>query len=321
MKLRTVVGLLLCWVSASVSATGKPNIDPAQVTVAGMSAGAQMAHQLHVAYPELFSGAALIAGGPFACAEGSLATAMSRCMGKVNGKLPVAEFLDQAKAASATDNIGDLTMLGNDRVWIFHGALDNIVAAELSAATVEFYQGLEVENIRFVDDVQAAHTFPTLENGSACDAVVPPFVAACNYDAAGESLQYLYGELNEPAIELDTSLTEVRLPSGESAGLLEQAFIFTPPACRKGGPACKAQLVLHGCNQSSAQLGTDFIEQSGYLQWAESNDIVLAFPQVAVAAANPYACWDWWGYTGDNYRWRDGAQMKILAHWIRHLEG
>jgi poly(3-hydroxybutyrate) depolymerase len=79
-------------------------------------------------------------------------------------------------------------------------------------------------------------------------------------------------------------------------------------------------LVIHGCNQSSSQIGTDFITESGYLEWAEANDIVLAFPQVAVAAANPYACWDWWGYTGEDYRWREGKQMKVLASWMLSLE-
>jgi poly(3-hydroxybutyrate) depolymerase len=64
------------------------------------------------------------------------------------------------------------------------------------------------------------------------------------------------------------------------------------------------------------QLGTDFIVQSGYLTWAEANNIVLAFPQVVPGPQNPYACWDWWGYTGANYASRDGAQMTVLAAWI-----
>jgi len=41
--------------------------------------------------------------------------------------------------------------------------------------------------------------------------------------------------------------------------------------------------------------------------------------QVAVGTLNLYACWDWWGYTGADYRWRNGAQMKVLADWIRGM--
>jgi hypothetical protein len=64
-----------------------------------------------------------------------------------------------------------------------------------------------------------------------------------------------------------------------------------------------------------------FIEQSGYLDWAAANDIVMAFPQVAPAAANPLGCWDWWGYTGTDYLWRDAVQMKFLVDWIESMSG
>jgi poly(3-hydroxybutyrate) depolymerase len=76
---------------------------------------------------------------------------------------------------------------------------------------------------------------------------------------------------------------------------------------------------MHGCAQSAVQVGTGFIEQSGYLSWAEANDIVMAFPQVVPGALNPYACWDWWGYTGAEYRWRDGKQMLVVSDWIKKI--
>ncbi len=82
---------------------------------------------------------------------------------------------------------------------------------------------------------------------------------------------------------------------------METAYLFVPPACAGGGESCALHLVLHGCAQSAETVGTDFIEQSGYLPWAETNHIVLAFPQVEkslVHRLNPHGCWDWWGYTG-----------------------
>ena len=91
------------------------------------------------------------------------------------------------------------------------------------------------------------------------------------------------------------------------------------PACIDGEQACALHLVLHGCAQSAVSVGTDFIEQSGYLPWAETNDIVLAFPQVVPGPLNPYACWDWWGYTGAEYRWRNGKQMVVVTDWINNL--
>ena len=84
-------------------------------------------------------------------------------------------------------------------------------------------------------------------------------------------------------------------------------------------PQCALHLVLHGCAMSAEVVGTDFIEQSGYLPWADANDIVLAFPQVKSSMSeplNPHGCWDWWGYTGDEYRLRTGKQMLVLTEWI-----
>lgn len=49
---------------------------------------------------------------------------------------------------------------------------------------------------------------------------------------------------------------------------------------------------------------------------------LLAFPQVTKSVAlpmNPHGCWDWWGYTGDDYAWRTGAQQTVLVDWIRSL--
>jgi hypothetical protein len=313
-----VVGLTT---SGPAHASPAVNIDKHQITLSGISAGAQMAHQLHIAFPDVFSGAGLIAGGPYGCADGSLSVAMKRCMGKVDDELPIAQFAENIRSAAQHDRVGETGLLADDPVWIFHGRLDRTVAVELSEATVALYEEfLPSDNIRYVDDVEAAHNFPTRDRGGACSSSIEsPFIGNCDFDAAGELLQHLFGDLQEPEEEVRTGLTETTLPGGLAAGLNETAYLFIPPACHSGGQACRAHLVLHGCAQSSVQVGTGFIEQSGYLPWAAANNIVLAFPQVAPAAANPFACWDWWGYTGAAYLWRDGAQMKLLSDWMRAL--
>lgn len=315
---------LLCLLSAStISAQdplGKVTTDIGKVTVSGVSAGAQMAHQLHIAYPEVFSGVGMIAGGPFGCANGSLAIAMERCMGSVKAELPVPEFINNIHKASADGKLGDTNLLADDRVWIFHGALDTIVAPELSQASATIYTAfIKPELVDYIQNIKAAHTFPTLDKGGDCDKTEAPFIGKCNYDAAGELLQQLYGKLIPLTGAEAVSLTQVELSGGADAGLLNSAYLYMPEACKDTGSACKTHLVLHGCGQSSAQIGEVFIQQSGYLPWAESNDIILAFPQVAPAAVNPLACWDWWGYTSADYRWRNGVQMQLLTDWVQEL--
>ena len=296
------------------------NIDTQRITVSGISAGGQMAHQLHIAYPEIFSGAGIIAGGPFGCANGSLATAMARCINKVDDSLSVTDLAANIRAANRDGRVGSVEALADDPVWLFHGALDKAVAVEVSDALAALYADfIPAGQISYVKDIQAAHNFPASGIGHACDAVQPPFVGDCDFDAAGELLNHLYPDLKTPDSESETTLTTVVLPGAASAGLSETAYLFVPTACSGGEKACAAHLVLHGCAQSTIQLGTAFIEQSGYLRWAAANDIVLAFPQVVSGPTNPLACWDWWGYTSANYRWRDGAQMKVLTDWVRGL--
>ena len=316
--------LIMLFVSTIANASGPMptvGIDREQITVSGVSSGAQMAHQLHIAYPEVFSGAAMIAGGPFGCAGGDLATAFSRCMGNVTGELPLEQFVQEINEASLQDRLGKTAALSDDHVWIFHGKLDKTVAVELSDATVELYgKFIPAENIMYVTDIEAGHTFPTRGQGNECSSTEAPFIGDCDYDAAGELLQHLYAALEPATAEVDAGLTETVLPGADAAGMAQSAYLYIPGACNKAGSACKAHMVLHGCAQSATQVGTTFIEQSGYLPWAASNDIVLLFPQVVSSAVNPLACWDWWGYTGENYRWRDSAQMSVIVQWIEALK-
>lgn len=317
------LSLIVFILAASNAMAGPPpelNIDPHRITVSGISAGGQMATQMHIAYSDLFNGVAIIAGGPFGCAEGSLTTAMTRCMGKSVDPYPVAEQADAIRSAAKDGRLATTDALADDRVWLYHGTMDTTVAIGVSDALAAVYaEFVPAGQIQYVTEIGSAHTFPAQGRGSECDAMQAPFVADCDYDAAGEMLQHLYPGLKTPESRPEATLRKTLLPGATAAGLGEEAILFVPDGCANGEQACALHLVLHGCGQSTDQVGTDFIQQSGYLPWAQANNIVLAFPQVVPGVANPLACWDWWGYTGAQYPYRDGAQMTVLADWIRGL--
>jgi len=318
-----IIATLFTLTASADSAVPALDIDKNRVTVSGISAGAVMAHQLHIAYSDLFSGAAIISGGPYNCADNSLITAMKRCMMNVDQPLPVDQFSAQIRQGAEAGNLADPANLKDDRVYLFHGTMDTKISAQVHNATATLYADfIASDRIRQVNDVQAGHVFPAKGHGNSCMELVPPFVGDCNYDGAGELLSYLYPGLKEPKAEVDTGLLEVNLAGADEAELMESAYLFIPPACAGGRQSCALHLVLHGCAQSAEVIGTDFIEQSGYLPWAEANDIILAFPQVEkslIAPLNPHGCWDWWGYTGNDYATRSGKQMAVLARWINDL--
>jgi poly(3-hydroxybutyrate) depolymerase len=315
----------LAFTSAAFAGEPPPvlNIDGSRITVSGISSGAHMAHQLHIAYSDLFSGAAILSGGPYGCAENSLMTAMSRCVKSADEPLPTGELIERVRSAAAEGRVADPANLADDRVWMFHGTEDREVAAEVHEAAATVYSAfLPDRQIRRVDDVPAGHVFPAAGRGHGCTELVPPFVGDCGYDAAGQLLQYLYPGLEAPAAVVTAELREVALAGAEDAELLETAYLFVPAGCAGGERACALHLVLHGCAQSAESVGAAFIEASGYLPWAEANGIIMAFPQVEeslISPVNPLGCWDWWGYTGEDYLWRSGRQMTVLTDWIARL--
>lgn len=327
-KFTTLTGIcagMLCLICSPVPAGDSPvpAIDADAVTVSGVSSGGSMAHQVHVAYPEVFRGVGIVAGIPWNCAEGRLDLALGRCTGKEEGPLPVDRYLGAIAAASEAGTVGDPGLLKDDRVWLFHGAKDTLVPAKVADALAGVYAGLvSPDSVRRVDDVPAAHGFPTLDAGAACDVSETPWLGACDYDAAGELLKHLYDGLAEPG-EADRqpdgagNLHEIDLPGAGSAGMASRMYLFVPPSCPETG--CRLHVAFHGCAQAASQIGTTFVDQAGYLPWARANGIVVAFPQAVVQPLNPLACWDWWGYTGPDYLERGGKQAKVVTDWVTGL--
>lgn len=298
-----------------------PPLDRSAVTVSGMSSGAALAQQLHIARSDLFSGSAVIAGVPYGCSEGELGLALGRCIGKEEGPVPVQGLLASIDTAAEAGLIANPAGLADDRAWVFHGALDQAIGKKVSDATLAVYREfLPIDATTYIEDVDAAHLFPSLNAGVDCSSSASPWIGACGYDGAGELLSFLYPGLNPPSEAqrgLSPALEVVTLPGAGKSGLADEALVFTPSACPANG--CRLHLVLHGCMQSREMLGDVFAESSGYLPWAEANGIVLAFPQVRPQPRNPLGCWDWWGYTGDNFLFRDGPQMSVLADWLNSM--
>ncbi len=315
--------LILCTAPALAAENPKLKIDPDRITVSGISSGAQMATQLHIAYSDLFSGAALLSGGPYNCAANSLMIAMKRCMTSEEAPAAAADFADGIRVAAEKGLVADPANLADDRVWLFRGTEDSKISGPVHWAAADLYaEFIPAEQIRRVDDIAAEHVFPAQGQGTGCDEIVPPFVGDCDYDGAGELLAFLYPGLAAPGNVETSGLIEVELPGAGDAELMETAYLYVPSSCQGAENTCALHLVLHGCAQSAESLGTDFIETSGYLPWAEANSIVLAFPQVEksmVAPMNPHGCWDWWGYTGDDYARRSGKQMVVIADWLRSM--
>jgi poly(3-hydroxybutyrate) depolymerase len=99
-------------------------------------------------------------------------------------------------------------------------------------------------------------------------------------------------------------------------------YAFVPAQCASG-QKCGLILVLHACLQNYATVGWAFIDDAGINEWADTNGIVVLYPQtVASDGINPEGCWDWWGYLNDpNYAQKGGPQMQALSAMVKVAAG
>lgn len=102
--------------------------------------------------------------------------------------------------------------------------------------------------------------------------------------------------------------------------MADEAFVYVPQSCAKDAK-CKVHIALHGCVQSAAVVGDDFYADTGYNRWADTNDILVLYPQVNASTIpfNPQGCWDWFGYTGLNYAFKSGAQLTAIKAMVDTL--
>ena len=299
--------------SAAVAAAATPKLDLAKdITVSGLSSGGSMAAQFHLAFSDKVNGVAIIAGGPLYCAQNNLAVAFAHCLAKPEARpdlTAINQYLDELEHARLLPSRQNLK---DDKVWILHGTLDTTVHPNVGKALrSQYQQWIAPENLTFVADRQFAHHFPTdNKQGTACDVSEPPFIASCGYDAAGELLQHLLGSI-KPKVD-SSSGTILELPQSQAGSqLANTAYAYVPRQCAAGEP-CRLHISFHGCKQHAAAVDDAYISQTGLNQYADSNDLVILYPQAAASAFNPHGCWDWWGYTGEQYISRQAPQLQAV---------
>jgi len=332
--LRIIASLVLALQAAAAVAAAPAlpayGADLRHTSVSGLSSGAFMAAQIQVAYSRSIVGAGIVAGGPYYCAADSLLNA-EICMGQVP-LLPPNPFLmaDAARGFARAHRIDSLANLAKRRIYIFSGTDDSIVRQPAVDATVAFFRqvGVKESNLKYVNDVPAGHALITPGHGNECSANAAPYISHCsvsgtNYDQPGVILQHIHGALNA---RVDVPAGQVvnfdqRAYAAAATGLADTGYLYVPQTCAIAGARCKVHVAIHGCMQSAESVGNQFYTDAGYNNWADNNRILVLYPQVNKSDEpyNPQGCWDWWGYTGDNYAYRSSRQMKAIMAMVKRL--
>jgi poly(3-hydroxybutyrate) depolymerase len=320
-----------CLALVAHAAGGLPSFkgDPANTSVSGLSSGAAMAAQYDIAFSASVKGAGIVAGVPYYCAAGNVLN-VGICMGSMPAMNANAALLaGSAQSFAAAGKIDSLDHVRAQRIYVFSGTNDRVVKPAAVDVVVAFFRllGVDAGALEYVNTVPAGHALIVPSYGNECAANAAPFISHCTvdgvaYDQPAAILMQIYGTLNAPANELSGKVSsfDQREFAAKSAAMADEGFVYVPKTCADGA-ACRLHIAFHGCSQSAKSVGDKFYADGGYNRWADTNGIIVLYPQVNASLLNPQGCWDWWGFTGPGYATKSGPQLAAVKAMADRLLG
>ena len=332
---RSLLGAVL--LSGSAARAAAPlsayNADPASASVSGLSSGGFMAAQLGVAYSNTFrTGFGVFAGGPYDCARNQNYTA---CM--YNATPAIATPVANMKSWSG-NQIDATANLASRRIYLWVGSSDTTVGPNVEGQLKSQLGNFDTAgNVSYVVSSGAAHTFPTDFSGAgdnSCSSAASPYISNCSYDGAGAALQWMYGTLgarNNGTLGGSVVAFDQTAFVSAGNGMDSTGYLYVPRACAPGGATvCKVHVALHGCQQSVSKIQQTFINNTGYNKWADTNNIIIVYPQAipdntshqtwtSGSLPNGNGCWDWIGWYGSNADQHGGVQMAAIVAMVNRI--
>jgi poly(3-hydroxybutyrate) depolymerase len=314
-----------------------------QSSVSGISSGAFMAVQFATAWSSAIKGVGVIAGGPYWCARADaddiingytlpMLNARGQCMKGPPPKIDLNVLLAKAEAKAASGDIDPTRNLSRQKVYLFHGYNDAVVDKSVTDATANFYRHYLGDagrgNLYYQTALGAGHSLvvvlePRIHGLNRCNENTDPYIDQCGYDQAGIVLQHIYGALNPPnrgklsgTMKSFNQSIYSKPDDTDTLSLGDTGYVFVPKECEEGGE-CRVHIALHGCNQDAGDIGRRFVDDTGYNSWADTNHVIVLYPQTKpswLLPFNPDACWDWWSYIDhqDSYVTKSGSQIRTI---------
>lgn len=315
------------------------HVDLSQTTVSGLSSGAYMAGQFAVVHSAIVSGVGMVAGGPYYCAgypdrgrfTPYLANAMSVCMNPDETSVapPDALYLwNRAKVFASAGLIDDVANLRRQSVFLFSGRRDRTVTTAVVDQAYNFYSHAGTQDVRYLDDVEAGHAMITDSAGDgACEVTAAPYINNCNLPLAHDILRHLYAGLAAPAARASGRIVrfDQQRYAPQRASMGRNGYAYVPASCAR--VSCRVHIAFHGCRQNISAIGERFYARAGYNEVADTNNIIVLYPQVEANAFYPYnprGCWDFWGYSSldpfaPDFYTRNGVQIRAVRAMLERL--
>ena len=320
---------LLLFLLPTVTAPAAPlptlNIDLKQTSASGVSSGGYMALQFAIAHSDIMLGSAIFGGGPYRCGAEGVTTALGTCM---QGQPDPQKAIVETETAAANGLIAATDNILRHRVWLFAGYNDGVVKQSVMDSLYAYVTHyVPSAHVFYQKTLGAGHAMITQHHGTECSLTGGAFINDCDYDGAGLLLQHIYGKLSDPAAAAPAgellAFEQSAFTQGDShrVGLAREGYLYLPASCSRG-ELCRVHIAFHGCRQYAGEVNDQFYRYAGYNQWADNNRIIVLYPQTVATSLgpfNPKGCWDWWGYTGSDFAYRNGAQIGAVRSMLDHL--
>ncbi|MFF8837406.1 fibronectin type III domain-containing protein [Streptomyces sp. NPDC015130] len=324
------VGLAATTVGGATAAVPTPTpgalqqYDISATYVSGLSSGGFMANQLHVAYSDVFEGAGIFSAGPYDCAQNSVSTAQYACMDTFMPRKTPAQLEQLTRDRAATGKVDAVANLAGDKVWLFHGTNDTTVKAAVNDDLASYYRDFGA-NVVYDNTSAAGHAWVSPLGPNSCSSTSSPYVNNCGGDPVRGMLTHLLGGVNAASTSALTGklvrFDQSAYAPGGNAGAISmgnEGFAYVPQSCQSGA-SCKLMVTLHGCYQYFGVVGNALMDKAYLNEYADTNDMIVLYPQATTMTGNPRGCWDWWGYKSADYAQKSGPQMTAVTNMARAL--
>jgi hypothetical protein len=328
--------------------------------MAGLGDSADFAHQFHIAFARMVSGACIFSGQPFNCAIAGNAGDSAEWHAKIlaNGGaasstndhcksnpdvVDVGSLVDYPRRhcgqnpISVQECFDDVNFVKRSRVFLFRGANDTVS----KPGAVENVDGLLAQLI--TDPSKAIkREISTFAFGHVVPLKSTPFVGnklPAGYDGPAECLRHVYdmmpGTLRPGNASASNWLmfNQTEFTGDKAVGFQEMGWVYVPERCQDinqqgpGSAPCKLLVRPGKCTPPALDVAPDVAEFANY---AQANAIVLLSPCLGGGVdrkAFPHASdieqgkLDVYGQLDHNYVQQSAPHMRAIGKMVRRVLG
>jgi hypothetical protein len=311
------------------------------ITLSGFSSGGTFAQQMQFSYSSMFTGIAVFSHTYYRCGPGNGNADWYDDVCTLQGEGNYSTQVYNPKNAIADIKryfddglIENPKNLRNTKLYVFTGLSNNFFTPEMSLNILKIYEPLIRNPLNIQTRVMDAELLlPSDSYGKGCTERETEngfLIGNCGLSGAWESLRFLLGpSIRKPGkVKLGPlqTFSQREFFVQEEHHMDDEGFVYVPQACRSTGkgrprPACHLHFYFHGCQSSRGFVGAGHVLNSGFLEVAEANNIVVVFPQNMNGTRNIYGCWDTFGLTGKDYATRKGPQVQVVRNMLSRILG